>query len=92
MAKKSFKGGLDNLLASAGLKKKTDEKPVVEDKNKSKKEISEDKKHWLLLKNDELNQELKLWRTGKISVKLFHDSLKKHGLKYDASTNKIEEI
>lgn len=92
MAKKSFKGGLDNLLASAGLKKKTDEKSVVEDKNKPKKEISEDKKHWLLLKNDELNQELKLWRTGKISVKLFHDSLKKHGLRYDASTNKIKEI
>ncbi len=54
MAKKSFKGGLDNLLASAGLKKKEDQ--TIETVDTAKKEIvkeklSDDKKHWMLIKN-----------------------------------------
>ena len=92
MAKKSFIGGLDNLLASAGIKKKsaTDKKTI--DKIKEKKEISDDEKHWLLIKIDRLNEELKLWRTGNLSVNEFNQSLKKHGLSYNSETNEIIEI
>ena len=91
MAKKSFIGGLDNLLASAGIKKKsvTDNKTV--DKIKDKKEISDDEKHWLLIKIDRLNEELKLWRTGNLSVNEFNQSLQKHGLSYNTETNEIIE-
>ena len=91
MAKKSFIGGLDNLLASAGIKKKsvTDNKTI--DKIKDKKEISDDEKHWLLIKIDRLNEELKLWRTGNLSVNEFNQSLQKHGLSYNTETNEIIE-
>jgi len=93
MAKKSFKGGLDNLLASAGLKKKKD--ILKEEISKEKKEtadLSDDEKHWLLIKLDSLKEELQLWRSGKISVDQFHKSLKKHGLKYDPDNNEFLEI
>ena len=92
MAKKSFKGGLDNLLASAGLKKKSEEKKPVEKKIDTDQKLSDDNKHWIMIQMDKLNQELRLWRTGQINVQEFHDSLKKHGLKYNVDTNEIEEI
>jgi hypothetical protein len=93
MAKKSFIGGLDNLLASAGIKKKAEvkeiEKPV--DVNQEKPEITEDEKHWLLIKMDRLNEELQLWRSGQLNVSDFHESLKKFGLRYDQKLNQIVE-
>jgi len=92
MAKKSFKGGLDNLLASAGIKKKSEEKKVNEEKKEVQKEPSDDEKHWLLIKLDRLDKELKMWRTGEINVNDFHESLKKHNLKYNKENNEIEEI
>jgi len=94
MAKKSFKGGLDNLLASAGIKKKADiVEKTVSSKNKlvTAKEISEDEKYWLLIKIDNLNKELALWRTGKLSVSEFQESIKKHGLSYNAGINELVE-
>ncbi len=93
MAKKSFKSGLDNLLASAGIKKKNipPEEPVAE-KKKETKAISEDEKYWLQIKNERLEEELFLWRTGKLTVNEFSESLKKHGLKYKEDTNEIIEI
>ncbi len=93
MAKKSFKGGLDNLLASAGLKKK-DEQAEESAENLSvniKDEIPEDKKHWMLIKNENLEKELALWRTGRLSVSEFQESLKEHGLVYHSGTNEIVE-
>ncbi len=94
MAKKSFKSGLDNLLASAGIKKKIvpKEDTVVEDRqNKGEKNNKEKNKYWLLIKTERLEEELFLWRTGKLSVDEFNDSLKKHGLKYKSETNQIVE-
>lgn len=93
MAKKSFKGGLDNLLASAGIKKKIEEKTqiVPEKKEVKSSDLSEDEKHWLLIKIDDLNKELALWRTGKLSVSEFQESIKKFGLSYNASTNEFIE-
>ena len=91
MAKKSFKGGLDNLLASAGIKKKEEqtEKPV--EKKTIKEESSDDNKHWMLIKNENLEKELAMWRTGRLSVSEFQESLKKHGLVYHSGTNEIVE-
>lgn len=93
MAKKSFKGGLDNLLASAGIKKKIEEKTqiVPEKKEVKTSNLTEDEKHWLLIKIDDLNKELALWRTGKLSVAEFQESIKKFGLSYNASTNEFIE-
>lgn len=93
MAKKSFKSGLDNLLASAGIKKKTvPEEPHNEQKKTPvKKDINEDDKHWLMIKAERLEEELSLWRNGKLTVIEFNESLKKHGLKYKTETNEIVE-
>ncbi len=93
MAKKSFKSGLDNLLASAGIKKKSAPEEVSVDKKQEvkKTEISDDEKYWLQIKTERLEEELFLWRTGKLSVNEFNDSLKKHGLKYKSETNEIVE-
>ncbi len=93
MAKKSFKSGLDNLLASAGIKKKTvPEEPVVNKKEEPvKKGITDEDKHWLLIKTERLEEELALWRNGKLSVDEFKNSLQKHGLKYKSETNEIVE-
>jgi hypothetical protein len=93
MAKKSFMSGLDNLLSSAGFKKKTEE-PEVEkpvDLTNEKTELPEDEKHWLLLKMNRINEELLLWRTGKLNVDDFQNSLKKFGLKFDPDMNQIVE-
>ncbi len=94
MAKKSFKTGLDSLLASAGIKKKTGQTKVSEkkeEKNFYGKEISESEKHWMAIKLEKLDYELSLWRTGKLSIGEFQKSLKEYGLTYHASTNEIIE-
>lgn len=94
MAKKSFKGGLDNLLASAGIKKRSEQNKIPEktsQKVSSVKEISESEKHWMAVKLENLNKELALWRTGKLSVSEFQSSLKEFGLTYHAGTNEIVE-
>ncbi len=93
MAKKSFKGGLDNLLASAGIKKKVEENKLAPKKEVAKvKELSDDEKHWLLIKNENLLKELSLWRTGKLSISEFEKSLNKNGLKYISNENEIIEL
>jgi hypothetical protein len=92
MAKKSFKGGLDNLLASAGIKKKADESEKSAKKAEDKKPLSDDEKDWFLIKIERLEEELKLWRTGNLSVEEFNTSLEKYGLKYNAETNEIAEM
>lgn len=92
MAKKSFKGGLDNLLASAGIKKKADNKEESSQAVHNKKPLSEEEKEWLLIKIERLQAELKLWRTGNLSVEEFNSSLKKHGLKYNVNTNEFSDL
>lgn len=86
MAKKSFKGGLNSILSSSEFFKDKD----IEE-NAEKKEISEDEKHFLVLKIEKLEKELFYWRTGKLTPEKFIESLKKHGLKYDSETNIITE-
>jgi hypothetical protein len=92
MAKKSFKGGLDNLLASAGIKKRSEIKETAQKKPDVKDSPSDDEEHWLRMKIERLKDELKLWRTGKLSVEKFNNSLKESGLVYDAESNEISEL
>ena len=93
MSKKNFKGGLGSLLSSTGLVEKKEEvKKEKENKNAEKKELSDDEKHWLLIKIDRLNQELLFWRTGKIDVETFHETLKQHNLTYNSENNEIQEL
>ncbi len=89
MAKKNFKSGLDSLLSSSGITKKSKEENT-EKKEKVIKEPANDEKHWLLLKIDSLNEELKLWRTGQLTVEKFQKSLKDINFSYNPETNKIE--
>lgn len=93
MARKSFKGGLDNLLASAGIKKKIPEQEKVLTKKELAKvqKLTDEEKHWLIIKNENLKKELALWRTGNLSVEEFHNSIKKFGLKYDVENNELVE-
>ncbi len=89
MAKKTFKGGLDSLLSSAEVDEivqnhEPELKPQIEI------ELSDEQKHWLYLKIERLQKELKLWRTGELTPQRFTDSLKQHGYTYNIQTNEIE--
>jgi len=81
MSKKNFKIDLDDLMSTTGMSK--------EEVTPKKIELSSEEKHWLLVKIDRLNQELHLWRTGNLNEELFHESLKKNKLSYDAEKNEI---
>ena len=85
MAKKNFKNGLDILLSSSGIEKKNKKEDIVE----KIKELDDDQKHWLLIKNDRLNKELHYWRTGKLTPETFTESLKRNKLQYNSETNEI---
>jgi hypothetical protein len=91
MAKKNFKIGLDNLMDDSieeidQVVKSNREKPSKEQEN------TDGRINWLLTKIDRLSQELKLWRTGKLTTAFFHDSLKANKLKYNPLKNTIEKI
>jgi hypothetical protein len=88
MAKKSFKGGLGSLIQNTRI---VDEKPDIE-KPASQKEVSAEHSEWLKIKISRLEDELKLWRTGKLVPEIFKKSLKKYGLKYDEKQNAIVDI
>ncbi len=84
MAKKSFKGGLDSILSGSKINQEP-EQP----KTTSPSQLSEQEKHFLQIKNEHLLKELHMWRTGKMDLNSFHESLKLKGLKYDADKNII---
>ena len=84
MAKKSFKGGLDSLLSNS---KNIPKKRVF--KSNENKPLSDDEKHWLQVKNDRLLKELHLWRTGRLNIESFKESLDAKGLRYNSEKNVI---
>jgi len=90
MSKKNFKGGLGSLLSSTGLVEKKVEE--IKESKTVKKELSDDEKHWLLIKIDRLKDELYHWRTGKLNVQKFNDTLKQNNLVYNEENNEIEEL
>ena len=89
MSKKNFRGGMVNMLEESlqGLNignttQETPEQkiPTIADYDRLKAE------------NEILNRELKLWRTGKLNPNTFLQSLSENNLKYDQTTNQIEEL
>ncbi|PID88293.1 MAG: hypothetical protein CSB06_00925 [Bacteroidia bacterium] len=96
MAKKSFIGGLDNLLASAGVKKRDVEQKQLSDsvKDSEKEAMTDAEKEIQELSErvERLNQELFLWRTQKLTSPLFLSTLKEAGLQYLPETNEIVEL
>ncbi len=90
MGKKNFKSGLDDFF-----KENLDEIEDItgQEKTKDKKEatLNTDNQEvkQLLLKLQRYEEELKLWRTGKLTVEKFHSSLKEQGILYDADANKF---
>jgi len=80
MARKSFKGGLGSLIQdSRNDKKEEEEKDVVQDEK-------------LLFKINELNEELHLWRTGKLTTEIFEKTLKENNLNYNKRNNSFDKI
>jgi hypothetical protein len=80
MARKSFKGGLGSLIQDSRIEQQ---------REKEKEEVQDDK---LLFKYNELNEELHLWRTGKLTIEIFTQSLKENNLKYDKKNNSFSKI
>jgi len=76
MAKKSFKGGLGSLIQDSRINSQVE----AEDFDNEEKEK-------LLFKINELMEELRLWRTGKLTTEIFEQSLKENNLKYDPESN-----
>ena len=97
--KKNFKGGLDSLIESSlGITKEDIERNRMEQEQQATatagvttvvdtKEIE-----YLKYKIADLKSELYLWRSGKLTVESFAESLKNHGLAYNDKTNEIYEI
>ncbi len=77
--KKSFKQGLDNIIQESINLFNSDEPVDNEELAKLRNRIAL------------LEKELFLWRTGKLTVEKFHQSLSEHGLKYNPDTNRIEK-
>lgn len=104
MAKKEFKSGLDSLLEET-LKKHGKEMPIntpkkqaknqpkISNKTETKDETSQSNQDINILKSRLLayEEELRLWRSGKLDVQKFEESLKAHKLNYNKQSNQIEE-
>lgn len=84
MAKKSFKGGIGNLLK---------ESLDITNNNSSSEPNQESKERITMLERqiERLNEELWRWRTGRLNLEKFHESLKKHKLIYNPETNAFEK-
>ncbi len=80
MARKNFKSDLGELITGSNI-----ELDVSEEKGNNDSE----KLNFLI---NQLNKELHLWRTGKLTVDKFKSSIKEYDLKYDAETNQFSKI
>jgi predicted nucleotide-binding protein (sugar kinase/HSP70/actin superfamily) len=102
MAKKSFRTGIDSLIESNidDINEMTNsykEEKIVKSENTDLgsiniEDLSDEKVKWLLIKLRRSQDELKLWRTGKLTKEIFHKSLKEKGLAYNSETNDFEEL
>jgi hypothetical protein len=91
MGKKSFKGGLGSLLNDTvnqpEQQKENEKVEVVEDTAALQSSIL-----LLQIKLKRQNDELRLWRTGKLTVEKFEISLREHNLRFNRINNSIEKI
>lgn len=97
--KKNFKGGLDSLIESSlGITKEDIERNRMEQEHKATESdgvttvVDTKEIEYLKYKIADLKSELYLWRSGKLTVETFAESLKNHGLAYNDKTNEIEEL
>ena len=97
--KKNFKGGLDSLIESSlGITKEDIERNRMEQEQKATESdgvttvVDTKEIEYLKYKIADLKSELYLWRSGKLTVETFAESLKNHGLAYNDKTNEIEEL
>ena len=81
MAKKSFKSGLGSLIQNSSIEFK--ENGVQKDKDIEEK---------LRFKVNQLQEELKLWRTGKLTLEIFEKSLQENKLAYNPKTNQFSKL
>ncbi|MEN8120917.1 MAG: hypothetical protein ABFS35_11245 [Bacteroidota bacterium] len=80
MARKSFKSGLGSLIQDSR---------VNSEKEKANEVVSNEN---LLSKINELNEELHLWRTGKLTFEIFIKSMKENKIKYNKFNNSFSQI
>jgi len=81
MAKKSFKSGLGSLIQDSRIE--------FAENGMSNENSQHDA---IQLKIEQLQDELKLWRTGKLNFEIFEKTLKENNLKYNPATNSFEKI
>ncbi len=81
MAKKSFKSGLGSLIQNSNIE--------FEDNGVQKENDTGEK---LRFKISQLQEELKLWRTGKLTLEIFEKSLKDNNLSYNPKTNQFTKL
>ncbi len=84
--KKSFKTGLSNVIEES-LNILSSAQADPEEIEQLKQKIAQLEQRIALLE-----KELYLWRTGKLTLDKFNQSLKQHGLKFNPATNTIERI
>ncbi len=94
MAKKNFKSGLGSLIQDTRLNSEKEEEKKIESPEKKKaiqteEAISEEKKHWYALKIKDLKKELHLWRTGKMTMAKFAQTLKDLEMEYDETEQQL---
>jgi hypothetical protein len=81
MAKKSFKSGLGSLIQDSSIE--------FEANGISKNESQPDS---LRAKIEQLQDELKLWRTGKLNLEMFAKTLYDNQLGYNPETNSFYKL
>ncbi len=81
MAKKSFKSGLGSLIQNSNIE--------FENNGVQKENDTGEK---LRFKISQLQEELKLWRTGKLTLEIFEKSLKDNNLSYNPNTNQFTKL
>ena len=91
MAKKNFKKGIGSLIQDS-FTNQQNESQNEQSEQKSNQEVKklqkqiQDLKAQLKLQEDELHK----WRTGKLTVDTFHESLKKYNLEYNPEENSFK--
>ena len=102
MAKKSFRTGIDSLIEgnlddiNQMTNNFSEKKDDIKDENISGNinidDISDEKVKWLFIRLKRFQEELKLWRTGKLTLDVFNKSIKEKGLKYNPANNDFEAL
>jgi hypothetical protein len=87
MAKKDFKKGLGSLIQDT-RKNTENQSPTPAQENSSDELLSPEELQDLLIQQA---RELHLWRTGKLTVERFEQTLHENLLDYDAQNNEIRD-